>query len=108
MEAISYQEKIDYYLEKNKVKITTGTDKERLRGLKSIIFNEKVNLDYFDQERAEKRIESDEYLKLLEKSRLNIYQSLGYIAIIEEVAKEERRAKRKAAFQRVKSIFRKK
>ena len=107
MEAISYQEKIDYFLEKNKVVTNITTDKERIKGLKSLIFNEKINLDYYDQERAEKRLESEEYLKLLEKSRLNIYQSLGYIAIIEEENKEERKRKRKAKLQKVMSIFKK-
>ena len=108
MEAISYQEKIDYYREKNRVELVPTCDKDRMRGLRAIIFNEKVNLDYFDQARAQKKIESDEYLRLLEKSRLNIYQSLGYMAIIEEVAREEKRAKRKANFQKIKDFFRKK
>lgn len=108
METISYREKIDYYLEKNRIEGYAANDKERIKKLKAVIFNEKINLDFNELRRSHNDLTKDEYLELLEKSRSNICQSIGYIAIVEEMVKQERKDKRKANMQKIKSIFRKK
>ena len=108
MGAINYQEQIDFYLEKNGLIELSRTDKERVKKLKDIIFIEKVNLDYYDLKRQNNQLTSDEYLDLLHKSRINIYDAVSYIAIIKEVAKEEKIAKRRQSFQKIKSIFKRK
>ena len=107
MEAHNYQEEIDLYLENNEIVEEITNNKVRVKKLKDIIFFEKTNLDFYDIQRNKGILSKDEYLKKVEKSRLNIYKSVVYMYLIKEAKKEEKRQKIKSNFVKIKSFFEK-
>ena len=107
METISYQECVDFYLEKMH-KGLSKNDKERIKKLKKVISDEKLNADYDEFRYTNKDLTLEDYLKSLKSCKSNINQALGYIEVIKSVRKMERLDKDRAMMNKVLSLFKKK
>ena len=102
-ELVNYQRKVDEYLRNNLVDlIAIPDDKFRIKALKDIITFEKTNIDCYDMRRYSGKLDSKEYVELLEKSSTNLHRAAGYIETIRlanKYAKMEEKELKKLEFQ---------
>lgn len=107
---IEFYEKVDDFLKKNGVKELPDSNKEKLKMLRQITYNEKVNVDcleiaYEKNKGTDKEISTDEYLDLTHRLEINSHNASYLAANLKLVVKEEQRLERIA---KIKTLFRKK
>lgn len=106
METISYYEKVNWYLEKNGITDNKNNNKELLKSLKKVIYNEKVKIDILDMDFHSNANTNtiEEYVNSIHKLNLNIEQAQGFILGVKAITREERRLKFK---QKIKCLLKK-
>lgn len=85
------------------------SNKEKLKILKQIIFTVGVDKDLEELRfvKNEGKETAEEYFNKINNLELTQMQAQGYIMVIKQLERKNRKLKRKEAFQKVKSLFKK-
>ena len=107
---LEFYEKLDEFLKKNGVRELPSSNKEKLKILRQITYNEKVNVDclelaYQKNKGTDKAIPLDEYLDLTHRLEINSHIASYLAANLKMVVKEEQRLERLA---KIKTLFKRK
>lgn len=104
---LEFNKKLENYLKNNGVNDIPTNNKEKLKLLKAIVFNGKVDIDVADLKQAKNRAngvkdKDNTYFDTIQNLELNVSDGLYYIANIKGIVKEERKLKRRT---KIKSFF---
>lgn len=85
------------------------SNKEKLKILKQIIFTVGVDKDLEELRfvKNEGKETAEEYFNKINNLELTQMEAQGYIMVIKQLERKNRKLKRKEAFQKVKSLFKK-
>ena len=102
---LEFNKNLDEYLKKNGVKEIPTTNKEKLRLLRTIVYNSKVSIDLADLKQSSNRskgISDPSYVDTIQNLEINVYNGCYYISNVRGIVREERKLSRIA---KVKSLF---
>ncbi len=102
-----FEEKLVEYLKKNGINDIPTTNKEILKTLKNIVYNERVNIDCADlrhNSNVKSGIDDIGYIDNVQNLEINVQNGLYYIANVGAVVREERKLERIAKFKKILKI----
>ena len=102
---VDFEEELVEYLKKNGAIEIPDSNVERLKLLRRIVYNEKVNLDIVDMKYAKDKengvADVNVYIDRLHEIQGNIHDALYYVSNVSGMVKEEKKLKRKTLFKRI-------
>ena len=100
-----FEKNLENYLKNKGVKEIPSSNKEKLKLLKNIYYNSKVEIDIADlrhTKEVEQGIHDSNYISTIQNLELDSYNSLFYISCVSNLVREEKRMARAA---KIKSFF---